>query len=115
MTSDDARLWVRTMDDPSPGDVAFWAETLRRDLVDRRGYQFVADGEVENADGEAGRWLELTANHNGERVDYLVAVWARERALSSGRSLRVVEFAARHEVYERRVADVREALQTVRW
>jgi len=115
MTSDDARLWVRTMEDPSPGGVTFWVDTLKRDLVERRGYEFLAEGDTKNADGEAGRWLELSANHNGERVDYLIAVWARDRLLVSGKSLRIVEFAAKHDVYEQRIDDVRAALATVTW
>ena len=39
MTADDARLWVREFDDPEDGNLAFWTEALRNDLVDRRGYK----------------------------------------------------------------------------
>ena len=116
MTSDDARIWVRTMYDATEGEVSFWAETLKRDLVEQRGYQFVREGEVENAAGEQGRWLEMTANHRGERVDYLIAIWSRERSWPwSGVALRVVEFAAAHEAFASRLAEVRTALATVRW
>ena len=116
MTSDDARVWVRTMTDPSPGDVDFWAETLKRDLVEQRGYEFVSACDVENAAGESGRCLELVANHRGQRVDYMIAIWARDRAWPwSGKEIRLVEFAAEHEAYERRIDAMREAMSTVNW
>jgi len=107
VTSDDARVWVRRMYEPTLGDIAFWAETLKRDFVDERGYELVGEGEAANAAGETGRWIEVTANVQGDRVDYLVAVWV------DGNWLKVVEFAAAHDVYVERVEAVKAALATV--
>ncbi|MCK5945384.1 MAG: hypothetical protein KAI24_25565 [Planctomycetes bacterium] len=114
ITSDDARVWVRHLYEPTEGDVAFWADTLERDFVEERGYELVAEGEVPRRDGKVGRWLEVTANVDGERVDYLVAVWVDPAWFGGGNWLRVVEFAARRDVYEQRVDAVKAALATVR-
>ena len=114
VTSDDARLRVRDTADPTDGGTAeFWADSLRRDLVEQRGYEQVAAGEVKNADGGDGRWLELTANVGGRRVGYLVAVWVVDPWLMK-RYLRVVEFAAPDPVFRARVDAVKKALETVR-
>lgn len=107
-SSDDARLWVRDLYDDTEGPLEFWAERLRLDLVERRGHQFVAKGAIGNRDGAEGRWFEFVANVDGERIGYLIALWV------AGRRLRVVEFAARAEVFTQRVDAVRAALATVR-
>lgn len=114
VTSDDARVWVRRIYEPTSGDVSFWAETLKKDFVDERGYQLVAEGEAAKADGEQGRWIEVTANVGGQRVDYLVAVWVEPATFAGGDWLQVVEFAAEREVYARRVEAVKVALSTLR-
>ncbi len=115
ITSDDARLRVRDLSDPSPGGVEFWADTLRLDLVQGRGYEQVGSGEAKNKAGVAGRWLEFAANVQGERIGYLVAVWVVEPWLPfSDPFLRVVESAAPDAVFRARVDAVREALATVR-
>lgn len=113
VTSDDARLRVRDLAEPTAGGVEFWAETLRSDLVQQRGYEPVDAGEVKNQDGVAGRWYQFAANVAGERVGYFVAVWVVDPALGPP-FLRVVEFAARDEVFRARLDAVRAALATVR-
>lgn len=115
VTSDDARVWVREFYDPTDGDVSFWIGTLKNDFVDQRGYELVAEGEVQNGDGEAGRWLELTANVRGQRIDYLVAVWAKSdwRFWRTGCWVQIVEFAASHDVFVDRIDAVRASLSTV--
>ncbi|MEZ6036374.1 MAG: hypothetical protein R3F29_02760 [Planctomycetota bacterium] len=116
VTSDDARLWVREMSDLTEGGIAFWAEALQRDLVEERGYELIGSGEVKDAQGATGRWLEATSNVAGRRVDYLVALWCRKRSWwRSGEDLLLVEFGAAAEVYAQRVGQVRAALSTVRW
>jgi hypothetical protein len=114
ITADDARLRVRDLAEPTHGAIAFWAETLRADLL-QRGYEPVDAGEVRNAAGEAGRWQQFAANVQGERIGYLIAVWVRTSWLP-GRDdrVRVVEFAARDEVFRARIDAVRAALATVR-
>lgn len=113
ITNDDARLWVRKFVDPTEAGVEFWAGTLERDFVEQRGYQKVDEGVVKNQAGENGRLLQLTANVRGERVDYMIAIWARPDWLGTGTVITVVEFAANHDVYEERLDSVRAALRTV--
>ncbi|MBM4060154.1 MAG: hypothetical protein FJ265_03520 [Planctomycetes bacterium] len=108
VTGDDARVWVREFADPNEANREFWAQAIEFDFTQQRGYELVGKGEVSNHDGLAGNWFECAANVRGERVGYLVAVWA------SGNSVTVVEFAARAEVFKARVDSVRAALRTLR-
>ena len=113
ITSDDARLRVRDLAEPTPGSTTFWIDTLKQDLV-ARGYELKDEGEAKNADGDAGRWLSFAANVQGEKVGYLVAVWVIEPTLPWRASfLRVAEFAAADAVFQARVAAVKESLATV--
>ena len=108
VTGDDARVWLRRFDDPNEADLAFWAQALEHDFERQRGYDIVGKGDVMDADKNRGRWFECTANVDGERIGYLIAVWAGD-----GEVL-VVEFAARGDVFAERVNSVRRALRTVR-
>lgn len=108
MTSDDARLWVRRWHEPTVAEAAFWSDILQKELLER-GYQRRAEGEVQAQGGRNGRWLEFEANLGGERMRYLVAVWAVEH------EVQVVEFGAGNASYDRHVAAVRTALSTVRF
>jgi len=109
-----ARVWVREIYDPTPGNLEFWAGNLERDCVAERGYELLAKGETRNLANEPGRWLEFSTNARGKRVDYLIAVWAHRAWLRKGDWIQVVEFAADHDVYVKRVESVRSALATVR-
>ena len=80
ITSDDARLRVRDLAEPTKGGLDFWTDTLAQDLV-ARGYERKDQGEVKNAAGRTGRWLAFAANVQGEKVGYLVAVWVVEPTL----------------------------------
>lgn len=114
VTSDDGRLRVRDVYESTTGNIDFWAEALRLDLVQQRGYEQLDAGEVTNADGATGRWFEFAARVQGERIGFFVAVWPRSGGLWRTDGLRVVEFAARDEVFRARLPAVRATLATVR-
>lgn len=107
VTGDDARVWMRRFEDRNEGDLTFWAKSLEYDFVQQRGYDLVAQGESKDAAGRAGKWFQCTANVRGERIGYLVAVWV------DGVEITVVEFAARADVFEARVEEIKKALHTV--
>lgn len=105
-TSDDARLWVRTLTDPSKAPIEFWADVLAQDLL-QRGYERRGSGEVRDRAGNVGRWLEFDANVNGERVHYRIALWVE------GTAVQVVEYGAVGEAYGKYLAAVEKALTTL--
>lgn len=117
--ADDGVLRLRKIADPTEGsEAAFWLQALRTDFVGQRGYVETGTGEVADADGVTGHWIECTANVRGEKVGYLAAVWARPAGaglFGKGQSqLQVVEFAAREPAYSARIAAVKKSLSTVR-
>ena len=107
VTADDARIWIRRFTDRNEAPLAFWVGVLTHEFTKQRGYELVKHGDV-NAQLGAGKWFECAANVRGDRIGYLVAVWASDGDIT------VAEFAARAEVFAARVDDVREALTTVR-
>lgn len=109
VTADDARIWMRTFDAGNEASVAFWTEAVEHDLVQQRGYELVAKGEVPGRNEASGVWLECAANVGGDRIGYLLALWVH------GTQVRVVEFAARADVFAARVEAVRQALPSARW
>jgi hypothetical protein len=109
VTGDDARIWAREFEDENEAPLPFWAAAVEHDLVQQRGYELIAKGEVEGKRSAAGVWFECAANVGGERIGYLLALWVH------GHEVRVVEFTARAEVFAARVAAVTKALPTVRW
>lgn len=116
VTADDAHLLVRDLHDDAVAPLDFWAQTLQNDFTQQRGYEITGQGEVKDAAGVPGAWFECVTNVEGQRVGYLVALWASESGWlwRSGTDLFVVEFVAGQEVYARHVGAVREALATVR-
>ena len=114
ITSDDARLRITDHDDPTQGGIEFWSETLRLDLVQQRGYEQIASGEVKKEAGGTGQWFQFAANVRGQRIGYLVAVWVVDPSWPlSSNFLRVAEFAARDEVFKARLEGVLASLSTV--
>lgn len=115
--ADDGVLRLQEIRDPTKGsDAAFWLEALRQDFVGQRGYEETGSGEIADANGIAGRWIECSAFVQGERVGYLAAVWSRRGGLFGSGSpyLQVVEFSAREPVYKARIEAVKKSLATVR-
>jgi len=111
VTPDDARLWVRTFADPDGGDLGFWSETLRRNLV-ARGYEVQEPSEVHDAAGRQGRCFRCAATVDGARFGYLVAVFVS--AGSGAHQIAVVEFTALEAAFSAHVDDVLRALATLR-
>ena len=106
ITADDARVWIRRFSDRNEAPLTFWVGVLEQEFTKQRGYEIVKRGEVMSRLGP-GNWFECAANVHGERIGYLVAVWASDGDIT------VVEFVARAEVFAARVDDVRAALTTV--
>jgi hypothetical protein len=115
VTADDARIWVRTFDNPEEGNVEFWSKILAEDLGRNRGYKIVNQGECRDAEGHDGRWLECSAQVDGEAMGYLVAVFSVPKSVLglAGSKVCVCEFGAREPVFQQHVEAVRTALATL--
>ena len=107
VTADEGRILIRRFEDRDEAPLAFWVGVLAHEFTAKRGYELVQTGEV-NASLGTGAWFECAANVRGERIGYLVAVWASEGDIT------VAEFAAPGEVFAAHIDDVRAALTTVR-
>jgi hypothetical protein len=111
VSPDDARIWVREFSDGYGGDLAFWSEVLKNELVENRGYTLLEEGTTKDAGGTEGKLstFELTAGGAPQR--YLLAVFVHEGWLSN--TVVAAEFAAEKAVFDKRVAAVKGALATL--
>ena len=111
-TAEQARVWVREFVDPDRGNVEFWAAALRNDLVGRRGYELVDEGELTDGRGQPGAMTRYATTIDGEPCGYLTVLWVD--AGGNAHTIRVAEFVAPIEEFEARIASVRSALGTLR-
>ena len=110
-TAAGARLWVREFEDRDCGALMFWAEAVRNDLVDNRGYVYAGDGEVEDAEGHAGKVQRYSTTAAGEPHGYLIAIFVIEGA--STNTIRTAEFTAPRATFDAHAAAVEAALRTI--
>lgn len=111
-TPEDDRLWVRTFDDEDEGDLSFWREALKNDLVKNRGYTLLSEATITDGTGAQGAEMIVEATVDGRAYKELVALFVHEGVL--GNTIRVVEFVAEKDRFDTQVADVRAAVQTLR-
>jgi len=105
----DARLWVKRFEDENDGDLAFWVQTLRNDLLSNRS-GYVPTGEprtIVAADGSRGTAMEFTSRIDGIEVGYLIAVWDGDHEVVTAEFLAPVDEWAECE------DDIRAALATL--
>lgn len=74
----------------------------------QRGYERKGSGEAKDQAGRTGLWHEFDASVRGERVYYLVAVWAE------GAVVQAVEFGASGDAYGKHLPAVQAAFATLR-
>ena len=115
VTSDRGKLWLRDFRDPDRADLAFCADSMRHDLVEQRGYELIAEGEVRDADQQVGRWLEFQTGIGGEKHGYLLAVWVRPGSWLRRGRVQTCEFLAPAPVFAARREALMTALATLRW
>jgi hypothetical protein len=112
ITPEESKLWLRDFDDGDRGGLAFWRDALRADLKDNRGYVVISEAEVKDAAGTPGYEMVLESTVNGRPVRELLALFVYGGWLAD--RIRVVEYVAEKETFEREVAGVRASLATIR-
>jgi hypothetical protein len=107
----EARIWVREFGDSNKGDLSFWSEVLKNDLVKNRGYTLLEEGKAKDGDGDGGLELVFEVTVGGAAQRYLVDLFVLEGWLSN--TIVVVEFVAPKEVFEKDLDGVRKAVATL--
>ena len=111
MTPDDARVWVREFGDSSRGDLSFWSQALRNDLVSNRGYTLIEERKVKDADGHDGAEMLFEVTAGGRAQRYIVALYVFEGLFSN--TIRVAEYVAPKELQEKYEAEVKKAFTAI--
>lgn len=112
ITPDEAKLWVRDFDDEAEGDLGFWAEALRTDLVETRGYVLVSEGRCEDAGGNEGVELVLESTLQGQPQREMLCLLVYPGAFEH--RIRVVELVAPKDDFEELLEGARAAVRTLK-
>lgn len=111
VSSDDALIWVRSFDEPHPAGLAFWAETVRNDFVENRGYTLLDEEPVVDGAGNEGRLCLYETTVGGSPHRYIFALFLLDRWPSD--TIVAVEFAAPKPVFEKHIERVKGAIATL--
>ncbi|MCH8922802.1 MAG: DUF4349 domain-containing protein [Planctomycetes bacterium] len=110
ITPDESKLWVRKFSVPRRGNLSFWAAALEKHLVDHRGYKMLDRRSVSGPGGEQGLELIFETSSRGAAQRYLVTLYVERGSFWSKRStVRLVEFVAASDQFDRYVSDVQRA------
>jgi hypothetical protein len=110
ITSDESKLWVRKFSVPRRGNLAFWAAALEKHLTDHRGYKMLGRRSVRAPDDELGLEMIFETSTRGAPQRYLVTLYVERGPFWSKRStVRLVEFVAASDQFDRYVSDVQRA------
>jgi len=108
MSADGARLSVLELGDAKKGDLGFWTEALKNDFKDNRGYVLVEERKVKDGAGREGSESVWETTLDGTAQRYLAALFVIDD------SVRMVEYLAPKEVFEKHLEEVRKAVGTLR-
>jgi hypothetical protein len=111
VSTDDALIWVREFDEPHPAGLAFWAETVRNDFVENRGYTPIGEEPIVDGEGREGRLSVFETTVAGRPHRYLFALFLLDSWPSD--TIVSVEFAAPKPVFEKHVEGVKKAIATL--
>ena len=75
VSSRGVRLAVRRHDNPSGGNLAFWVEAARRELIEGKGYTLLETNEVTAESGSRGTELLFAADRELRPHLYLVTIF----------------------------------------
>jgi hypothetical protein len=111
ITPEESKLWLRDFPDADKGGLAFWRDALKADLKDNRGYIVISEGDVKDGAGTPGHELVLESTVNGRTVRELLALFVYAGWFDD--TIRVVEYVAEKDTFEKEVAGVRASLSTI--
>ncbi len=111
ITPEESKLWLRDFPDADKGGLAFWKDALKADLKDNRGYIVISEAAVKDGAGTPGHEFVLESTVNGRTVRELLALFVYAGWFDD--TIRVVEYVADKETFEKEVAGVRASLSTI--
>lgn len=111
ITPEESKLWLRDFPDADQGGLAFWRDALKADLKDNRGYVIISEAEVKDGAGTPGHEFVLESTVNGRTVRELLALFVYAGWFED--TIRVVEYVAEKDAFEKEVAGVRTSLGTI--
>ena len=108
VSPDESKLWLREFSATSRADLAFWSEALKSHLIHRRGYELVAERPVRDKADRDGLELLFQVVSRDTVQRYLVTLYVLDGPFwSNNGKVRVVEFVAPGEAFDRHLQLVR--------
>jgi hypothetical protein len=111
LSADDAKIWVKQFSDSHQGDLSFWSDALKNDLVDNRGYTLLEEGTATDGTGTEGVEYLFEATLSGRAQRYLLFLFVHPGWMSN--TICTVEYVASKEIFDEHLAKVRESVKTL--
>lgn len=112
VSADGMVLAARRHENAKNGNLAFWTEAVKRELL-AQNYTLADTEDVESSAGLAGVLMTFTANRGGRPFTYMTAVFVKSGLLDDGEVF-VSEAGGETSVLTPRKDDMRAALLTIR-
>lgn len=114
-TAADAIFWIEKYELPERGEnLEFWADALKNDFVENRGYTLIDSDDVKTSAGLAGVQMTFEATIQGQAYSYLVAIFVEPARLFSNPIACVARFTAEKSEFARHADAVKAAILTTR-
>jgi len=108
VSADGVVAGLRTQENRKEATLDFWAEAVKNELVEGRGYKFQAAEDIRAAGGQAGRLLSFTSESSGVDFTYLVALYVLPDTII------LAEAGGKTDALKPKLADIKKALATVK-
>ena len=108
VSADGVTIALRVESNPDDGTLAFWAEAIHNELVDRRGYVLDKRETVTSATGLVGELMSFSAKQELTDMRYMLVVFV------DGADVLVGEAGGRAEDVDPQADAIRAALLTVK-
>jgi hypothetical protein len=78
IAADGTVVGLRRRKNPENGTLKFWMDAVKRELTGGRGYELLAEEDVESDAGEPGKLMKFSAKSRGQEGRYLVALFVTD-------------------------------------
>ena len=112
LTPEESKLWVRDFDDDTKAALPFWKDALKADLIENRGYTLIEEGAINDGAGHEGITMTLEVTLSGRPVREQLSVFVLPGMF--GNTVRVVEYVADKDAFDKEVTGVKAAIATLR-
>jgi len=108
VSADGVVVGLRSEQNRKEGTIDFWAEAVRNQLTEGKGYRFQGGEDVACASGQRGRLLTFTADESGVNFTYLIALFVQPQAVL------IAEAGGKTEALKAKTDEIKKAFASIK-